>query len=97
MHEPPLKGQREGVADKVVITGPESALRLLGDDVAPAGPGVAVVVAGSDAGAVGEAVAALRAAGTEAAGWVGDPSDEAAREMALELFPGAEVVGGLGG
>ena len=52
----------------------------------------AVVVAGEDAAGVGEAVAALRAAGLPAAGWVGDPSDLAVREMALELFPGCEVV-----
>jgi hypothetical protein len=88
------------VTDKVVITGPGAALDMLG--AAGAGTGgasamaarrVAVVVAGPDAGAVGEAVAALRAAGAEAAGWVGDPSDEAAREMARELFPGAEITG----
>jgi hypothetical protein len=72
--------------DKVVITDPESALSLVGT-------GVAVLVAGTDADAVGSAVAALRAAGAEAAGWVGDPSDEAVREMAAELFPGAEVTG----
>ena len=70
---------------KVVITDPASAPALVGT-------GVAAVVAGWDAAAVGAAVAALRAAGAEAAGWVGDPSDEAVREMALELFPGAEVV-----
>jgi hypothetical protein len=69
---------------KVVITDPASAPALVGT-------GAAVVVAGWDAAAVGSAVAALRAAGAEAAGWVGDPSDEAVREMALELFPGAEV------
>jgi hypothetical protein len=57
-----------------------------------AGPGFAVLVAGPDAAAVGEAVAALRAAGVPAAGWVGDPSDPAVREMAAELFPGHEVV-----
>ena len=73
-----------GIADKVVITDPARALALVGT-------GTAVVVAGSDITAVGEAVAALRAAGTDAAGWVGDPSDPAAREMALELFPGAEI------
>ena len=71
--------------DKVVITDPQSAERLVGT-------GVAVLVAGEDAGAVGSAVATLRAAGTEAAGWVGDPSDVAVREMAAELFPGREVV-----
>jgi hypothetical protein len=69
------------VTDKVLITGPGAALDMLG--AAGAGTG----------GAVGEAVAALRAAGAEAAGWVGDPSDEAAREMARELFPGAEITG----
>ena len=57
-----------------------------------AGPGSAVLVAGPDAGAVGEAVAGLRAVGIAAAGWVGDPSDPAVREMAAELFPGCEVV-----
>ena len=71
--------------DKVVITDPVAALALVG-------AGVAVVVAGGDALAVGEAVAALRAAGGDAAGWVGDPSDPAVREMALELFPDREVV-----
>lgn len=71
--------------DKVVITDPESALSLVGT-------GVAVLVADTDADAVGSAVAALRAAGAEAAGWVGDPSDDAVREMAAELFPGAEIV-----
>ena len=70
--------------DKVVIAAPPAALALVGT-------GVAVLVAGGDAAAVGDAVAALRAAGAEAAGWVGDPSDEAVREMAAELFPGAEV------
>ncbi|HKY76794.1 MAG TPA: hypothetical protein VJS45_11670 [Acidimicrobiia bacterium] len=57
------------------------------------GPGSAVLVAGPDAAAVGEAVAGLRASGVPAAGWVGDPSDPAVREMAAELFPGSEVVG----
>jgi hypothetical protein len=57
-----------------------------------AGQGSAVLVAGSDAGAVGEAVAGLRAVGIAAAGWVGDPSDPAVREMAAEIFPGCEVV-----
>ena len=71
--------------DKVVITDPAGAQALVGT-------GVAVLVAGPDAAAVGEAVAALRAAGAEAAGWVGDPSDAAVREMAAELFPGHEVV-----
>ena len=52
---------------------------------------MSVLVAGEDAEAVGEAVAALRAAGADAAGWVGDPSDPAVREMAAELFPGREV------
>ena len=70
--------------DKVVIAAPSAALALVGT-------GAAVLVAGEDAAAVGAAVAALRAAGAEAAGWVGDPSDEAAREMAAELFPGASV------
>jgi len=71
--------------DKVVITDPAGAAALLGT-------GVAVLVAGPDAAAVGSAVAALRAAGAEAAGWVGDPSDPAVREMAAELFPGVEIV-----
>jgi hypothetical protein len=71
--------------DKVVITDPSGAPALVGT-------GTAVLVAGSDAAAVGEAVAALRAAGVAAAGWVGDPSDPAVREMAAELFPGAEIV-----
>ena len=70
---------------KVVITDPASAPALVGT-------GVAVLVAGPDAAAVGAAVAALRAAGAEAAGWVGDPSDPAVQEMAAELFPGREVV-----
>jgi hypothetical protein len=73
------------VVDKVVITDPVGAPALVAD-------GVAVVVAGPDAAVVGTAVAALRAAGAEAAGWVGDPSDPAVREMAAELFPGCEVV-----
>jgi hypothetical protein len=72
----------------VVVTDPAGALRRAGTG----GGGAAVLVAGGDAAAVGSAVAALRAAGTDAAGWVGDPSDPAVREMALELFPGAEVV-----
>ena len=78
------------MVDRVVITDPASAAALVGT-------GVAVVVAGPDAGMVGSAVAALRAAGAEAAGWVGSPSDEAAREMARELFPGAEVAVAEGG
>lgn len=53
---------------------------------------VGVIVAGEDAAGVGEVVAAVRAAGIAAAGWIGDPSDPAVREMALELFPGCEVV-----
>jgi hypothetical protein len=73
--------------DKVVITDPAAAPALIGT-------GVAVLVAGEDAGAVGAAVAAVRAAGAEAAGWVGDPSDAAVREMAAELFPGRELVTG---
>ena len=52
----------------------------------------AVLVAGSDAAAVGEGMAGWRAAGVPAAGWVGDPSDPAVREMAAELFPGCEIV-----
>jgi hypothetical protein len=85
MNKPPGKGQRNDLEGKVVIAGPEFALSLVGT-------GVAVLVAGVDAAAVGSAVAALRAAGADAAGWVGDPSDEAVREMAAELFPGREVV-----
>ena len=73
--------------DKVVITDPSGAAALIGT-------GAAVLVAGEDAAAVGEAVAALRAGGADAAGWVGDPSDEAVREMALGLFPGREIVSG---
>ena len=73
-------------ADKVVIVDAQAASALVGT-------GRSVLVAGEDAAAVGAVVAALRAAGSEAAGWIGDPSDEGAREMALELFPGAEVVG----
>jgi len=57
-------------------------------EVAPS----AVLVAGPDAEAVGEAVAGLRAAGVPAAGWIGEVSDPAAREMAAELFPGCEIV-----
>ena len=71
--------------DKVVVTDPAAALALVGT-------GVAVLVAAEDAAAVGSAVAALRAAGADAAGWVGDPSAVAVREMAAELFPGREVV-----
>lgn len=74
------------MADKVVITDPVTAHGLVGT-------GIPAVVAGPEAGAVGEAVAALRAAGSDAAGWVGDPSDPAVREMAAELFPGAQIVG----
>jgi hypothetical protein len=73
------------VPDKIVITDPGGALRLVGS-------GAAVLVAGLDAAAVGEAVAALRSAGSDASGWVGELCDPAAREMAAELFPGAEVV-----
>lgn len=76
--------------DRVVITDPAGAPELVG-------AGLAVVVAGPDAAAVGVAVAALRAAGADAAGWVGDPSDPAVREMAAELFPGHEVVADAGG
>ena len=71
--------------DKVVVTTPEAASALVGT-------GAAALVAGEDAAAVGEVVAALRSAGAEAAGWVGDPSDAAVREMAAEVFPGHEVV-----
>jgi hypothetical protein len=85
MDKPPGKGQRNDLVDQVVITDPELALTLVGT-------GGAVLVAAPDATAVGQAVAALRASGAEAAGWVGDPSDEAVREMAAELFPGREIV-----
>jgi hypothetical protein len=77
------------VADKVVITDPAAAPRLAGAEAA-------VLVAGEDAAAVGAAVAALRAAGCDAAGWVGDPSDPAVGEMAAELFPGAEITPAAG-
>ena len=73
------------MTDKVVITDPEAAPPL-------AGAGAAVLVAGEDAAAVGAAVAALRAAGCDAAGFIGHPSDPAVEEMAAELFPGAEIV-----
>ena len=84
MDEPPGKGQAKAGRGRVVIAGPTSAPALVGS-------GLAVLVAGDDAAAVGEAVAALRAGGSDAAGWVGDPSAEAVREMAAELFPGAEI------
>ncbi len=79
----PERGRGTTRSDKVVITDPDGRRWRL------VGTGVAVLVAGPDAAAVGTAVAALRAAGADAAGWVGDPSDPAVREMALELFPGA--------
>jgi hypothetical protein len=71
--------------DTVVITDPAGSSSFVGT-------GRAVLVAGVDAEAVGTAVAALRAAGSDAAAWVGDPSDAAVREMAAELFPGRSVV-----
>ena len=74
---------------KVAIIDPAAALTLVG-------AGLAVLVAGEDADAVGSSVAALRAAGAEAAGWVGDPAAPAVREMAAELFPGAEIVTAVG-
>jgi hypothetical protein len=77
----------------VVITDPTGASALVGE---PTEGGPAVLVAGPDAAAVGAAVARLRAAGREAAGWVGDPSDAAVEEMARELFPGAEVIASPG-
>lgn len=89
MDKPPGKGQRNDPPETVMITDPMSALAGLRT-------GVAVLVAGEDAAAVGAAVAAVRASGAEAAGWVGDPSDEAVREMAAELFPGAEIVSAVG-
>ena len=75
------------------IVSATAAAEAIGDllaaaDGGRAGVAPAVLVAGQDAAAVGEAVAALRAAGLPAAGWVGDPSDPAVREMAAELFPG---------
>lgn len=76
--------------DKVVITDPAAGLALAGAESA-------VLVVGEDAAAVGAAVAALRAAGCDAAGWVGDPSDPAVEEMAAELFPGAETAPAAGG
>jgi len=87
MDEPPGKGQAEAATGRVVIAGPEGAAALAGSEAA-------VLVAGEDAAAVGGAVAALRAAGCDAAGWVGDPSAAAVREMAAELFPGREIVAG---
>jgi uncharacterized protein YidB (DUF937 family) len=84
MHEPRQKGQKDERAGTVVITDPTGASTLLGTSAA-------VLVAAPDAAAVGDAVARLRAAGTDASGWVGDPSDPAVREMAAELFPGYEV------
>jgi hypothetical protein len=71
--------------ETVVITDPAGSSTFVGT-------GRAVLVAAADAEAVGAAVAALQAAGSEAAGWVGDPSDAAVREMAAELFPGRSVV-----
>jgi hypothetical protein len=71
--------------DKVVITDPAGASAHLRT-------GTAVLVAGPDAAAVGSAVTALRASGSVAAGWVGDVSDPAVREMAAELFPGYEII-----
>ncbi|HEV7864916.1 MAG TPA: hypothetical protein VGR20_19600 [Acidimicrobiia bacterium] len=71
--------------DKVVIIDPAAAQALVGESLA-------VVVAAPDPVAVADAVATLREGGMEAAGWIGHPSDPAAQEMALELFPGCEVV-----
>ncbi len=53
---------------------------------------LAAVVAGPDAAAVGEAVGRWQARGVRACGFVGAPGDEAALQMAAELFPGSEVV-----
>ena len=96
MHKPPGKGQREGAvetaAGTVTIVSLSGGAGAGADATRLAPAGSAVLVAGEDAAAVGEVVAALRAAGMAAAGWVGDPSDEAVREMALELFPGCEIV-----
>lgn len=48
----------------------------------------AVIVAGTDAAGVGTVVVRLRAAGIDAAGYVGDESHAEVLEMAAELFPG---------
>jgi len=81
---------------KVTILTLPAAANVVEDLRAGRGGGVerpsAVLVAGPDAADVGDAVAGLRAAGLSSAGWVGDPSDPAVREMAAELFPGCEVV-----
>ena len=85
---------------KVTILSLPTAANAVGDLRGGRGGGGAVVsqsaviVAGHDPAEVGEAVAGLRAVGVPAAGWVGDPSDPAVREMAAELFPGCEVVAG---
>lgn len=101
MHKPAGKGHTEGSMEtpvtKVTIlslpTAPDAVEDLrAGRGGGWAGPGSAVLVAGPDAAAVGEAVGSLRSAGVPAAGWIGSPSDPAARDMAAELFPGAEVV-----
>ena len=94
MDKPPGKGQRDGPVERPA-DGPVNRVVIVDVPAASAlvGTGGAVLVAGSDAAAVGGVVAALRAGGADAAGWIGDPSDEGAREMALELFPGAEVDG----
>ena len=53
--------------------------------------GRVVVVVGDDARRVGPAVKVLGDAGARAAGFVGDPTDDAAAltEMVAELFPDA--------
>ena len=75
-----------GAEFRVAAAGPLVTLLIMA-----AAAGAAVLVAGADAAAVGEAVAALRSAGSDASGWVGDPCDPVAREMAAELFPRAEI------
>ena len=103
MHKPTGKAHREEsmetVGAKVTILSLPTAANVVEDLRGGRGGGraaqvSAVLVAGADAAAVGEAVAGLRAAGFAAAGWVGDPSDPAVREMAAELFPGAEIAFG---
>ena len=87
----------ETPATKVTILSLPSAAQALAELRAGSGgggldAGAAALVAGVDAAAVGEMVSAFRGFGVAAAGWVGDPSDPAVREMAAELFPGCEVV-----
>ncbi|MGH8994398.1 MAG: hypothetical protein ACRDZ7_23055 [Acidimicrobiia bacterium] len=72
---------------KLVIVGPGATAASL------AGARAALVV-GVDAAAVGVAVDRLAAGGVRACGFVGAPDDESLRQMAAELFPGAELVAG---